>query len=77
LDYSRSSVAETVSHCYVALDQEYIDSSDMDEVNRKANIVWKKVNNFISYLSHSSKYRKSNLKKNPQANSANTTPETN
>jgi len=24
LDYSRSSLAETISHCYIALDQEYI-----------------------------------------------------
>lgn len=59
LDYSRSSVAETVSHCYVALDQEYIDSSDMDKVNQQADIVWKKVNNFISYLNHSLKSRRS------------------
>jgi len=50
LDYSRSSVAETVSHCYVALDQHYIDENEMTNVNKQADIVWKKVNNFISYL---------------------------
>jgi four helix bundle protein len=55
LDYSRSSIAETVSHCYVALDQKYINESEMVDVNEQANLVWKKVNNFISYLSKSSK----------------------
>ena len=50
LDYSRSSVAETVSHCYVALDQHYIDEKEMDMVNQQADIVWKKVNSFITYL---------------------------
>ncbi len=29
LDYSRASVAEAVSHCYVALDQGYIDDNEM------------------------------------------------
>jgi four helix bundle protein len=50
LDYSRSSIAETVSHCYVALDQYYIDEKEMDMVNQRADIVWKKVNSFITYL---------------------------
>ena len=50
LDYSRASIAETVSHCYVALDQHYIDETEMANVNKQADIVWKKVNNFISYL---------------------------
>jgi four helix bundle protein len=50
LDYSRASIAETLSHSYVALDQGYIDVSEMGEVKEKADIVWKKVNNFISYL---------------------------
>lgn len=51
LDYSRSSVAETVSHCYAALDQQYITEKEMSIVNKQADIVWKKDNNFISYLS--------------------------
>jgi four helix bundle protein len=55
LDYSRSSIAETVSHCYVALDQKYIGEPEMVKVNGQANLVWKKVNNFISYLSKASK----------------------
>jgi len=51
LDYSRGSVAETVSHCYIALDQQYIDDGEMAQVNEQADIVWKKVNAFIAYLS--------------------------
>jgi len=50
LDYSRSSVAETISHCYVAFDQGYISAEEMDQVNDQADVLWKKVNNFISYL---------------------------
>jgi len=50
LDYSRTSVAETMSHAYVALDQSYIDQPELTEVQRQADVVWKKVNNFITYL---------------------------
>lgn len=50
LDYSRASIAETLSHCYVALDQEYITESDMASMKQHADLVWKKVNNLISYL---------------------------
>lgn len=50
LDYSRASVAETLSHFYVALDQDYIEESEMTQVKEQADIVWKKLNNFISYL---------------------------
>ena len=50
LDYSRSSIAETVSHSYVALDQNYIDEDDMNNVREQGDIVWKKVNAFIAYL---------------------------
>ena len=55
LDYSRGSIAETLSHSYVALDQEYIDEFQLTEVKQRAEIVWKKVNNFISYLRKISK----------------------
>lgn len=55
LDYSRSSVAETISHSYIALDQEYINEDEMAQVKKQANIVWKKVNAFISYLNKSNK----------------------
>lgn len=50
LDYSRASVAETLSHGYVAFDQGYISPSDMEELKRQTDIVWKKINNFITYL---------------------------
>ena len=50
LDYSRSSIAETVSHCYVALDQDCINKTEMAAVKDQTDIVWKKVNNFITYL---------------------------
>ena len=50
LDYSRASIAETVSHCYIALDQQYISKSELETVKKQADIVGKKVNNFIAYL---------------------------
>ncbi len=58
LDYSRASVAETVSHGYVAFDQHYINEKELDLVKTQADVVWKKVNNFITYLNKS-------LNKNP------------
>jgi len=58
LDYSRSSVAETVSHSYVALDQDYISEEELKAVKQQADIVWKKVNNFITYLNRSVKKNK-------------------
>jgi len=54
LDYSRSSVAETLSHLYAALDQEYINEQELEIVKNQGDIVWKKVNNFIGYLNKSS-----------------------
>jgi four helix bundle protein len=50
LDYSRASIAETVSHFYAALDQGYIDESEMIELKIKADVTWKKINSFISHL---------------------------
>ena len=50
LDYSRSSLAETISHCYIALDQKYISRTEFEEIKKQANFVWKKINKFISYL---------------------------
>ena len=55
LDYSRASVAETVSHSYVGLDQRYISKEELELVKQQADIVWKKVNNFITYLNKSGK----------------------
>jgi len=60
LGYSRSSIAETVSHLYVAYDQEYIDDNELEEVKRLADIAWKKNNNFISYLNKGSKKNNAN-----------------
>ena len=50
LDYSRSSIAETISHCYVALDQNYINNSELSNVKDMADRTWKRINKFISYL---------------------------
>ena len=60
LDYSRSSIAETLSHLYAALDQNYINEKEMTQVKKQADIVWKKVNNFISYLRKNAATKKSN-----------------
>jgi four helix bundle protein len=70
LDYSRASVAETISHSYVALDQKYISEEDLDLVKQQADIVWKKVNNFITYLS---KTTKKSHKRTNKTNLTNTT----
>ena len=70
LDYSSASVAETVSHGYVAFDQNYINEEELDLVKTQADIVWKKVGNFISYLNKS-------LKKNQYSQSTNKTNKTN
>ena len=50
LDYARSSVAETVSHGYVALDQGYLSEKEMAELESQADAVWRKMNAFIAYL---------------------------
>jgi four helix bundle protein len=50
LDYSRSSIAETLSHAYVALDQDYIVEPEMENLKQQADLVWKKINSLISYL---------------------------
>jgi four helix bundle protein len=50
LDYSRSSIAETISHAYVALDQSYIPENEIEQIKQQADIIWKKVNKLIAYL---------------------------
>ena len=50
LDYSRSSLAETISHGYVALDQHYITEREMDQIKQQSDLIWKKINKLISYL---------------------------
>jgi hypothetical protein len=39
-----------LSHCYVALDQGYIVESEMEALKQQADLVWRKINNLISYL---------------------------
>ena len=50
LDYSRSSIAETISHAYVAMDQKYISENEMEELKKTGDCVWKKINGLIAYL---------------------------
>ena len=69
LDYSRASIAETLSHLYVALDQKYIDKQEIDNAKRVADIVWKKVNNFISYLKKDSDKNKDSSSESSQKGS--------
>ena len=60
LDYSRSSIAETISHAYVALDQNYISEEETNELKQSGNCVWKKINGLISYLKRSQRTNKTN-----------------
>ena len=50
LGYSRGSLAEVISHLYVALDRNYINENEMGQISQQADILWKRINNFISYL---------------------------
>jgi len=77
LDYSRASIAETLSHLYVALDQKYIDKPEIDNAKRAADIIWKKVNNFISYLKKDSDKNKDSSSKSSQKGSIDKTNKTN
>ena len=54
LDYSRASIAETLSHAYVALDQAYLVESEMETLKQQAEFAWKKINNLITYLNKNS-----------------------
>ena len=76
LDYSRASVAETISHCYVAFDQGYIGEMEMERVKEQTNVVWKKVNAFITYLNKTDKREQRNIKTKP-TNKTNKTNRTN
>ncbi|MBI9084285.1 MAG: four helix bundle protein [Desulfobacterales bacterium] len=53
LDYSRSSIAETLSHGYIGLDQNYIVAKEFENLQAQAEIVWKQLNRFVSYLNRS------------------------
>lgn len=50
LDYSRSSLAESLSHCYVALDQKYISKEEMDSISAQIEVMGKKINRLVKYL---------------------------
>jgi four helix bundle protein len=50
LNYSRSSIAETISHAYVAMDQQYITIGDVDQIKETSETIWKKINALITYL---------------------------
>jgi len=60
LDYSRASIAETMSHCYIAKDQKYINEDEMSKIKQQADLLWKKVNSFISYLKKTNKTNTTN-----------------
>lgn len=57
LDYSQSSIAETISHGYVALDQSYINANEIEKLKEQGNVIWKKVNKLVAYLHGSYKSR--------------------
>ena len=60
LDYSRSSIAETISHAYVALDMKYINETEMEELKDIADCVWKKINGMINYLNRNRQSKSTN-----------------
>lgn len=53
LDYARASLAETMSHSYIALDQNYIDQQELLAIKEICNSTGQKINKFISYLNQS------------------------
>ena len=58
LDYSRASIAETLSHCYVALDQNYLMEIELGGVKRQFELIWRKINSLISYLRQNTSLKK-------------------
>ena len=60
LDYSRSSIAETISHAYVALDQNYISEQEMKSLRQSGDPTWKLINGMISYLRRSCRKNEAN-----------------
>ena len=59
LDYARASAAETLSHGYVAYDQNYVDEITLKIFKEKIDRVWKKLNAFMSYLTRMNQATKS------------------
>jgi len=54
LDYSRASLAETMSHFYVALDQGYISEGKLFALKEASEKVGRKINALVAYLGKSS-----------------------
>jgi len=52
-----SSAAEVQSHLYIALDRDYIMSSDFDKIYSQADKTAKMISSFIKYLRSSGKTR--------------------
>ena len=50
LNYVRSSLAETLSHAYIGLDQGYAGDNEFKTFQVQSEIVWKQINGFVSYL---------------------------
>ena len=48
---AKSSAAELQSHLYIALDQNYLDKSQFDELYSELDKVQRMISNFIKYLS--------------------------
>jgi len=59
LDISRSSLGESISHLYVALDQNYVNQKEFSETREQGKIVFKQLNSFIAYLHKFEKQKKS------------------
>jgi len=66
LGYARRSATEVQSHCYTALDQEYITASEFEQVYNKAKDTKGLIGGFIRYLRLSP--RKTARSKNPTLN---------
>lgn len=59
LDISRSSLGESISHLYVALDQNYIGDGEFSKTREQGKLVFKQLNSFIAYLHKFEKQKKS------------------
>ena len=49
LEYSQSSIAETIRHAHAALDQGYIDEAEMIQLQQQADITWKHISRLLSF----------------------------
>ena len=63
LSYARRSATEVQSHCYTALDQEYITAAEFEQVYKKAKDTKGLIGGFIRYLKSSP--RKTSRAKKP------------